>query len=124
MSNKEKAYELSKLLRYIAGKIEKNPELINNLKIEIKIKDADDKIIKKKPNEKIKLYDLNDNELLKKLKKESIKTLKTIISENNLDSSKSTLKIKDKDELINFIMKRLHDRYYKGESFNVKNNNQ
>ena len=62
MSNKEKAYELSKLLRYIAGKIEKNPELINNLKIEIKIKDADDKIIKKKPNEKIKLYDLNDNE--------------------------------------------------------------
>ncbi len=118
MSNKEKAYELSKLLKYIANKIEKNPDLINNLKIEIKVKDTPDV-----DKNRIKLYDLNDNELLKKLKKEDVKTLKIIIKENNLDRSKTTSKIINKDELINFIMKRLHDRYNKGDSFNVKYNN-
>ncbi len=118
MSNKEKAYELSKLLKYIANKIEKNPDLIDNLKIEIRVKD-----VPETPKEKIKLYDLNDNELLKKLKKEDIQTLKSIIKENNLDRSKVTSKIMNKNELINFITKRLHDRYHKGESFNVKNSN-
>ena len=118
MSNKEKAYELSKLLKYIANKIEKNPDLINNLKIEIRVRGAPDT-----SKEKVKLYDLSDNELLKKLKKEDIQALKSIIKENNLDRSKITSKIVDKNELINFITKRLHDRYHKGESFNVKNSN-
>ena len=61
MSNKEKAYELSKLLKYIANKIEKNPDLIDNLKIEIRVKD-----VPETPKEKIKLYDNVKNNKISK----------------------------------------------------------
>lgn len=114
MSNEEKAHELSKLLKYIAYKLDNNPDLISNIKIDIKMNDAKNSSVNK--NIDLLKFD-DDREMIKKLKRENIETLKYIIEKYNLDRSKKSLKLKDKNELIEFIAKRLNDRYHKGESF-------
>lgn len=118
MSNEEKAHELSKLLKYIASKLEKEPDLLNNIRIDIKMDDREKSSI----NKNIDLLKLNnDNEIIKMLKKENVETLKYIISKYNLDRTKKILKVEDKNELMEFIVKRLNDRYHKGESFSTTN---
>jgi signal recognition particle subunit SEC65 len=119
MSNEEKAHELSKLLKYIANKLDNTPDLLDNIKIDIKMNEEKHNPINKDID--MLKFD-NDKEIIKQLKKENIETLKYIISKYNLDRTKKSLKLEDKHELIKFIVKRLNDRYHKGESFSSRNN--
>jgi hypothetical protein len=112
MSNKSNAVALSDILRYMANKIEENPEIIENLKIDVKLKQD------KPAAMKIDLsgYD-TEEKLYNALKKKNIKELKSIIKENKLGKDYSTSKLTTRSDLIKFIIKRVNDRYHKGDSF-------
>ncbi len=112
MSNKSTAAALSDILKYIADKIERNPELVENFKIEIKIKP--EKRLEKATG--LSDYD-TEGELFNALKKKNMEQLKSIIRENKLGKSASISKFKTKEELIKYIIKRINDRYHKGDSF-------
>jgi len=112
MSNKSNANALSDILRYMADKLEKNPDLVDNLKIEVKIKPE------KTVNEKIGLSDYDSEEqLYNALKRKNIEKLKLIIKENKLGTNYSISKLQNKEEIMKFIIKRVNDRYHKGDSF-------
>lgn len=112
MSNKSTAAALSDILKYIADKIERNPELVENFKIEIKIKP--EKRLEKATG--LSDYD-TEGELFNALKKKNMEQLKSIIRENKLGKTASIAKFKTKEELIKYIIKRVNDRYHKGDSF-------
>ncbi len=112
MSNEEKAKELSKILKYLAIKIEKYPELVENLNIQIKYSEVN------KTTNQFDIYKYKDeNELVPALKHYNIESLRQIIKNNNLDRNKESGKIKTKNELIKFIEKKIYHRYHRGESF-------
>ncbi len=112
MSSKSTAAALSDILKYIADKIERNPELVENFKIEIKIKP--EKRVEKATG--LSDYDTEDD-MFNALKKKNMEQLKSIIRENKLGKTASIAKFKTKEELIKYIIKRVNDRYHKGDSF-------
>ncbi len=112
MSNRTNAVALSDILRYMANKIEENPDLVKNLKIEVKIKPE------KGLAKEIELSDYDtEEELYNALKKMNLENLKSIIKQNKLGNYSSVSKLVTREELIKFIIKRVNDRYHKGDSF-------
>ncbi|MEM0140383.1 MAG: hypothetical protein QXZ44_07245 [Ferroplasma sp.] len=113
MSNEAKAKEVSKILRYLATKFDKNPDLIENFKIEIKYIDME-----KSANGNINPFNYdNEEELARALSHESVDSLKLIIKKNMLDRKHETAKINSKKLLIAFIQKGIATKLHRGESF-------
>ena len=62
-------------------------------------------------------YKLNEYGLFSGDRNISVEQLKSIIRENKLGKTASIAKFKTKEELIKYIIKRVNDRYHKGDSF-------
>ena len=116
MLSKTKSKDLSEILRYIADRLESNPDLIDKIHIDIKLDE------KKKQETRIKITEYrNDEELYRTLKRRNIATLKSFIRDNRLGRDSSITKLKTKSELLDYIKKRLEERNHKGDSFINKN---
>lgn len=107
---------LSSLLRRLATEIEKNPELVAKLLQPAQPARANDVGV-----EGIDLYAMyaegGERLLLDKLAALNLLQLKRIVQRNGLDPSKLAEKWRDKDRLVNLIVKTVIDRARLGDVF-------
>ncbi len=116
MLNKSKSRELPEILRYLADRIESNPDLMENIHIDIRINE------KREAQNRTKITEYRDDkDLLKALKKQNIEALKSFIRDNRLGRGSSIARLKTRSELLEYIEKRLNDRHHRGDSFTDKN---
>ncbi len=116
MLSKPQSTELSEILRYLADRLESNPDLMDKIHIDIKINE------KRKPAKKIKITEYDDDEqLYNALKRRSVSTLRSFIRDNRLGRESSITRLKTKPELLDYIQKRLDERHHKGDSFIDRN---
>lgn len=122
MSNDEAilAKKVARLLRAIAKKIENNPEILNDLNLEISEIPTTKK---KKIYEHVEIdifsiYSVNGEKALRnELEKLSMSQLKTIIRQNGFDPTKLSDKWRNKKRLIELIVDRVKSRSTKGQVF-------
>ena len=116
MLNKSKSRELPEILRYLADRIESNPELMENIHIDVRIKE------KKEVPDKIKITGYRDDaDLLRALKRQNMANLKGFIRDNRLGRESNIAGLKTRAELLAYIEKRLNERHHRGDSFTEKN---
>ncbi len=115
------ARKVAKLLRFIAKKIERNPEILNDLNLDI---EELPKPVKKRSRSnviEINVFEIytkkGEDGLIQELEKLSISQLKHIIRQNGFDPSKLSVKWKKKDRLLNLIVNKVKSRSEKGQVF-------
>ncbi|MGA2386170.1 MAG: hypothetical protein ABSG33_06525 [Candidatus Bathyarchaeia archaeon] len=117
--SEEKAKRISTFLRKLAGKIEENPHIFDD----IEIKDIPVLVASKrtKKDSQVDISKVLSEEgpaaLRQKLDQLDVKELKIIIRNNGFDPAKLAAKWKDKQRLINLIIERISARKEKGQAF-------
>jgi hypothetical protein len=121
-NNKKIARRVSRLLRLLAEKIERNPEIIEELELNKDI------LIEHRKKEETKQSSIDfdifqvfaegtKQALRQKLELLDVKTLRNVIRQHGFDPSKLAEKWKNKERLINLIIERVAARHDKGKVF-------
>lgn len=123
MSNeKEIAKRVARIIRILAGKIEENPDILND--IELNLRDIPTASRKKKKEELpidfdiFQIFSDEGEEILRhKLELLELRTLIRIVRQHGFDPSKLAEKWKNKERLVNLILERVAARSDKGKVF-------
>lgn len=113
--NKKAAAHVSHILRTLAEKIEKKPELIGELGLDLSVITSTDNGNKKETRlvelDSFSIYAKEGEAALRsKLDELDLASLKNILDRHDFDPSQFAQKWKDKTRLINLIVKRVASR--------------
>ena len=115
------AKKVANLLRSIARKIEKNPELLDDLNLTIEEVPISMREKKKSNVIEMNVFEIysekGEDGLILELEKLSVSQLKNIIRQNGFDPTKLSEKWRKKDRLIDLIVSKVKSRSEKGQVF-------
>jgi hypothetical protein len=121
MDEKIIAKKVANLLRLIAEKIERHPELLNDLNLTMEEVPISEKKKKTSTVVEINVFEIysekGEEGLKSELEKLSIPQLNYIIRQNVFDPTKLSEKWKKKDKLIDLIVNKVKSRTEKGRVF-------